>query len=830
MEFVDLVVAQNVLLQLGRTRQRVLVDFQQVVVGHSIGGHVKVAGVGQQKAQRVADAAVGVHDAGQNLVVNTQVARVVGRSHPQADDFRAHFAGDVLRRYGVAQRLGHLLALAVHGEAVGQQAAVGRAAKDGAGQQQRRVEPAAVLIVPFQVQVGLRAVVMVVAGVRAAQHVPEGGAGVEPHFQNVGALGVELGFFGAQNFFGGHAAPGLDTALLDHGRGLVDDFHGAGVQRARVHMQEEGDGHTPRTLARDAPVRTARDHGAQAILAVFGVEAGGFNGFQRDLAQGLLGLLCRVGKDAFAFVHADEPLGCGAVDDRRLVAPAMGVAVGQAGGIHQAIGHLQGVQNDGHCLPDVLAAKQGQVSGIHAVAGDWIQDVLVVQAIGHAGVEVVHPVCRRRVHDTGTVFSGGVFGQVHGRDAVIALVHVRQRVLEGHVIQRLALGGGDHRAFDLPACQALFHQRRCQHQQAALGVDQAVFQIGVDVQRLVGGNGPGGGGPDHHKGFFIQRTQAKCGGQFGRIGRGEHHVQRLRLLVGVFNFKLGQRGGAVKAPVHGLQTTVHKAAFHDLFERTQLVGLVRVVHGLVGVIPVTQHAKAFEVHHLLSDLLGGKGTALGLHFVAGQVAAMQFFDGVFNRQAVAVPAGGVQRVKAFELAALDDHVLQNLVHRVADVQLAVGVGRAVVQDELGCPAAGIAQLLVNALFIPLLGPGGLALGQVAAHGEGGVGHVQRGAVGGRFGLVRFLFRHGGTLRTYRALSAGRKKRGWSTERNAGARADGSERQIRSRVVWRRVSVYEAKNARASSQSLAIPAVRAARLSYLSSSCSLCKSSTRMILP
>jgi hypothetical protein len=75
-----------------------------------------------------------------------------------------------------------------------------------------------------------------------------------------------------------------------------------------------------------------------------------------------------------------------------------------------------------------------------------------------------------------------------------------------------------------------------------------------------------------------------------------------------------------------------------------------------------------------------------------QVAAVQLLDGVLDRQAVAVPARCVERVEAFQLAALDDHVLEDLVDRVADVDLAVGVRRAVVQDELG-RAAGVAQRL-----------------------------------------------------------------------------------------------------------------------------------------
>ena len=98
-----------------------------------------------------------------------------------------------------------------------------------------------------------------------------------------------------------------------------------------------------------------------------------------------------------------------------------------------------------------------------------------------------------------------------------------------------------------------------------------------------------------------------------------------------------------------------------------MAGFVGGVHGAVGALPVAQHAEAFEVFALLVNLLGGEGAALGLHVVAAEFAAMQFFDGVFNRQTVAVPAGDVLRVKARELFGLDDHVFQHFVQRVADV-------------------------------------------------------------------------------------------------------------------------------------------------------------------
>ena len=107
---------------------------------------------------------------------------------------------------------------------------------------------------------------------------------------------------------------------------------------------------------------------------------------------------------------------------------------------------------------------------------------------------------------------------------------------------------------------------------------------------------------------------------------------------------------------------------------------------------------------------------------------MQLFNRVFNWQAVAVPARHVHRVQPLELARLDDHVFQNLVDRMTDMDLAVGIRRAIVQHKLFCTAARDAQLFVNAFVFPFLGPARLALGQVAAHRKRRVGQVQGAAV------------------------------------------------------------------------------------------------------
>ena len=280
------------------------------------------------------------------------------------------------------------------------------------------------LVVAFQVKICLGSIgVERGAGigvlVAAAQHMPEGGTGVKPDFQNVGALGVQGCIRCAQDLLRRHTAPGFDAALFDDVCRLVQDGHGIGVQFARVLVQKEGHRHAPTALARDAPVGPVGDHVAQACLAVFGVEPGHFDGIERELTQGFRGLV--LGEHPVTCVHANKPLGGGTVDDRRLVAPAMGVAVDNWAGGHQVARLLQGGQDHRAGLPDVHATKQRQVLRVLPVALHRVQNVVVAHAVGHATVEVIHAIGRRRVHDAGAVTVTNVVGQVQRGQASVAV-------------------------------------------------------------------------------------------------------------------------------------------------------------------------------------------------------------------------------------------------------------------------------------------------------------------------------------------------------------------------------------------------------------------------
>lgn len=101
-------------------------------------------------------------------------------------------------------------------------------------------------------------------------------------------------------------------------------------------------------------------------------------------------------------------------------------------------------------------------------------------------------------------------------------------------------------------------------------------------------------------------------------------------------------------------------------------------------------------------------------------------DLVLDGQAVAIPARDIGRVVARQGLGADNDVLENLVDRVTDVNAAVGVRRAIVQDELRTVAANGPQLLVQTDVVPELQGFGSRWGRPAFIGK---------AVSGRFSVA-----------------------------------------------------------------------------------------------
>ena len=207
----------------------------------------------------------------------------------------------------------------------------------------------------------------------------------------------------------------------------------------------------------------------------------------------------------------------------------------------------------------------------------------------------------------------------------------------------------------------------------------------------------------------------------------ETDINRERLLVPVFHFRLGQCGAAIGTPVNRLVTFVDMAIGKDPAKGSNDVGLEVVILRQVGIVPVPQDAKTHEVLALVLHLLCGIGTTrlseLGRRNLLPRLADL-LFDLQLDRQAVTVPARHVGRIKTFERAALDDNVLEHLVDRVTNMDFTVRIGWSIVEDERRTAGTGLANTAVEILFFPAMQHRRFALRQIALHREIRPGQVE----------------------------------------------------------------------------------------------------------
>ena len=262
--------------------------------------------------------------------------------------------------------------------------------------------------------------------------------------------------------------------------------------------------------------------------------------------------------------------------------------------------------------------------------------------------------------------------------------------------------------------------------------DGHVGRLGVQDDGVVGRKRPRRRGPD------VDPELAGPGLEAGRDGRHlEADEDGGADLVAVLDLGLGERRVAVGAPVDRLASAVDGAAVEDCLEDLDVGGVVVVDVGQVGVVPLGQHAQALEALALGVDLLDGHLAAELADLLGGKLVELlgpeDGLDLVLDGLAVAVPAGDVRRLEALHgLIAVDD-VLRDLVLRVAEVDRAVGVRGAVVQDELLVALVLLEQLGVDVVVLPLLEPLGLVLGEARAHREARLREIRRLLV-----LVRHL--------------------------------------------------------------------------------------------
>src|SRR5450759_4160309 len=130
---------------------------------------------------------------------------------------------------------------------------------------------------------------------------------------------------------------------------------------------------------------------------------------------------------------------------------------------------------------------------------------------------------------------------------------------EGDELKRLALATAHHLAAESVTCETSLLQIGGKYQTSACRLHQDIVEIRMHIQRLVGGYGPGRGGPDHRIDRAVgQPIQAKGFGKFFALAflQWETDVDGDGFLVLVLDLRLGQRRTAIEAPVDRLQAAV----------------------------------------------------------------------------------------------------------------------------------------------------------------------------------------------------------------------------------------------------------------------------------
>ena len=225
--------------------------------------------VHEEEAEEIPDLPIAVRGGGHEAFAEPDVALVVDRGGIEAEDVGPEDVGDLARVDAVAGALRHLLPVLVHHPAVGEVAFIGGLPVDRDRKDEGGVEPAPVLVVALEVEVGR------VVHPPAEEDALPRGARIEPDVHRVNFLPVvpvggllAMVAFG-EEFLGFELEPGVGSLLLDDRGDVLEDL--AAHDRGAVFLVDDGKGDAPGPLARDAPVGPSLDHVDHLLLAPGGL-------------------------------------------------------------------------------------------------------------------------------------------------------------------------------------------------------------------------------------------------------------------------------------------------------------------------------------------------------------------------------------------------------------------------------------------------------------------------------------------------------------------------------------------------------------------------------
>ena len=272
--------------------------------------------------------------------------------------------------------------------------------------------------------------------------------------------------------------------------------------------------------------------------------------------------------------------------------------------------------------------------------------------------------------------------------------------------------------------QAIIEHVFGDNQHLIINFYRGVNKIILEGNRQIGGDRPGRGGPNHNIDFMA----GKLWQNLAHIGdKGKLDINRRRRMIGIFHFSLSQRRLTRGAPVHRFLTLIHTAIEVELAKLGNRCRFVRIGHRQIRIIPLTKNAQTLKLFALHADKFLGIGAA-GAAFIHLRHAlfftAQFFIHLMFNGQAVAIPARHINTIKPGHVFGFDDNIFNNFIERRAQVNIAISIGRAIMQNVWDFPFGRFPDFRINVHFFPILEHLRLALRQIRLHRKISLGKIQ----------------------------------------------------------------------------------------------------------
>ena len=196
-------------------------------------------------------------------------------------------------------------------------------------------------------------------------------------------------------------------------------------------------------------------------------------------------------------------------------------------------------------------------------------------------------------------------------------------------------------------------------------------------------------------------------------------------VISIFHLSFCQSGLAGGAPVDGLEPLVDIAFFCHRAEYLDLLGFKFRLQGDVGMLPIANAPQAAELFPLTVEEIQGKVPALVPEFWHGHGVALDalLLNGGLDGHTVGVPARNIRRIVASHILVADDHILEDLIHGGANVNIPVGIGRAIVEDKRSLILVPFHHLTVQILAIHFFQHPRFPLCQLGTHREVGLGQI-----------------------------------------------------------------------------------------------------------